>query len=75
MANPFEASFESECAECQRTIYEGEDTFAHEDSFYCEECADDMGIVCPECGRYKKPEFDTCFHCKDDGTTVDGWGT
>ena len=73
MANPFEASFDSDCPECGRTIFEGDKTFAHDGGFVCEQCAEDLDIICPECGRYKKPEYDTCFKCSEGGDELEVW--
>ena len=77
MANPFAATFASECTQCGRDIMEGDTTFAHEDEFICEQCAEDAEIVCPECGKYKKPQFDACFECHEDedvtGGELDVW--
>ena len=63
MANPFEATFDSDCGNCGELMEEGEMVFAHESIFMCEDCAEDKGIICSECGGKKNPEFDHCYKC------------
>ena len=66
MSNPFPAKFDSTCDSCDDPISEGDATYAVDGDFACETCADANGNVCPECGEYKKEEYDTCYNCKDE---------
>ena len=61
MANPFETKFDSTCGGCDDVVPEGDYMYAH-DGFFCEECAEDMKIVC-KCGQKKKPDFEKCYDC------------
>jgi hypothetical protein len=63
--NPFPSKFDSECQECEEMIEEGESMFSDNGQFICIACAEEKDAVC-ECGNYKKPEFPTCFECKDE---------
>lgn len=63
MANPFPNRFDSQCDKCGETIFQDDSVYAFEDEFYCEYCAEEMEIVCPECGGFKKPTFEFCFDC------------
>jgi hypothetical protein len=63
MANPFQAKFNSTCNDCSGTVEPGDNMFADDGDFICEDCATDRNIIC-ECGNYKKEEYDTCFDCK-----------
>ena len=65
MANPFQVKFDSECQECGSIVDQGENMFADDGMFICEPCAEELGVIC-SCGNYKKPEYDTCYNCKDD---------
>ena len=65
MANPFPANFDSTCQDCGDTVAEGDDMFAHDGQFICENCAGSNDLVC-KCGQYKKEEFDTCYACHED---------
>lgn len=65
MANPFEnVRTASECYNCEDIVTKGELMFAHDGEFICEQCAIDLGCVCG-CGDYKKPEYETCYNCRD----------
>lgn len=63
MSNPFSAQFESRCNLCDERIEEGEDVFATDEGFICQDCAENSNYVC-ECGNFKKPEYETCYKCK-----------
>lgn len=77
MANPFVATFDSTCDGCGGFLMEDDSkVYAHDGEYYCENCASDMKIACPECGRFKKPEYETCFKCRPesgDGATLESW--
>lgn len=64
MANPFPCKFDSQCQNCGNYLDAGEEMYAHDQMFICADCANEADAVC-ECGNYKKPEFKTCFTCKD----------
>jgi hypothetical protein len=66
MSNPFYAHFNSRCQCCGDDVLEGEECFAYEDEFICKECAEEANIVCPECGNFKKPDYDTCYECYEE---------
>lgn len=29
----------------------------------CKTCAEEEGYKCPECGNFKKPNYETCYDC------------
>lgn len=64
MANPFIATFDSECGNCAGYMSEGDDkVYAHNGIFVCEECAELLKIICPDCDGYKNPDHDLCYKC------------
>lgn len=63
MSNPFPAKFDSECNNCADFIEEGEKTYAHENAFVCHKCAEELALICPDCGSYKNPDYDLCYRC------------
>lgn len=65
MANPFPARFRSGCDECGRIIEAGDELYVDDNAFICKACAKDADIVCPKCGHYKKPEYETCYNCHE----------
>jgi len=65
MANPFSARFDSKCQECGDILLEGDDTFAIDGMFVCEDCAKENGNVC-RCGNFKKEEYTSCYECAFD---------
>ena len=62
--NPCPAFLNTVCDICGEEMEEGDDVFFHEGDKYCELCAEEAGIVC-ECGQYKKPQYETCYECKE----------
>lgn len=71
MSNPFPARFDSDCQSCGDTVEEGELMFAVDGQFICEECAEEGGNICPNCGNFKKEEFDLCYTCHEKGSEVE----
>lgn len=63
--NPCPAFPNTICEGCGEEIEEGDDVFFHEDEKLCEQCAEQLDIVC-DCGQYKKPEYETCYECKEE---------
>jgi len=66
MSNPFPAHFDSNCNSCGDIIEEGERVFVYDGMFICGACANDAECVC-ECGKFKKPSFDECYECHNEG--------
>ena len=67
--NPCPAFPHTSCDVCGEEMEEGDHVFFHEGDKYCELCAEDINIVC-ECGQYKKPEYETCYECKEKNECV-----
>ena len=62
MANPFESNYDNNCNSCGDKVYAGDDMYAHEGIFICENCAQLEDLIC-ECGNYKKAEYESCYEC------------
>ena len=65
MSNPFPNHFDSTCDSCGDDIFEGDLVFVIDDQFVCEDCADANDNICPECGNFKKEEYEFCFECNE----------
>lgn len=57
-----------ECDDCGDYIQEGDPVYFLGPERVCERCAEEAEIVCPSCGGSKKPEFDTCYECRQGKT-------
>lgn len=64
MSNPFPAFKNTFCYCCDEEIEEGDDVWIFDGTKLCTKCADDEGWIC-ECGSFKKPEYATCYLCRD----------
>ena len=62
MSNPFKAQFDSTCNSCGAEIFDGDDVYAVDGDFVCEDCAEENGNIC-ECGNFKKAEYEKCYEC------------
>jgi hypothetical protein len=71
MANPFKTKFKSTCQSYGEIVEEGDDMFAIDGQFVCEQCAEAGDNIC-ECGNFKKEEYDTCFDCHEENSDMEG---
>ena len=61
MSNPFKAHFDKPCGDCGEMIEEGEDVYAVDGEFWCQDCTPAENIC--GCGNYKNEGYDTCYDC------------
>lgn len=73
MSNPFNATFESDCDGCATPMYDGDEVYAHEGSYFCCTCAGEMKIICPECDSHKNPDDKRCYHCEKEDNETETW--
>lgn len=63
MPNPCEAFKGVKCDDCAEEVGEGEPLFMTDEGKLCRSCAHKGDYVC-ECGKFKKPQYGTCYACK-----------
>lgn len=59
------ANFACDCCDCGERIDKGDDIWFCDEGKLCEGCADEREIICPDCGGHKKPDYETCYGCKE----------
>lgn len=62
------ANYEADCDECMTYIAQDDPIwFGADGEKLCRGCASKQGRICPTCDGGKRPGFEVCYECKQQG--------